>query len=135
MRGVSETDTPATRTDSIGRTRPTSYATRKPVELAVKEFGGLSSRAIAELCGVSDPFVGQIREALQPVSNATRTTSDGRQYPATRRASGPTTPEEEEARTYGDVRRRQPRRRDGVREVVGVRHGRGLDTGAGVRIL
>ena len=134
MRGVSETDTPATRTDSIGRTRPTSYATRKPVELAVKEFASLSSRAIAELCGVSADFVCRIRP-MSSDDNATRTTTDGRQYPATRRASGPTTPEEEEARTYGDVRRRQPRRRDGVREVVGVRHGRGLDTGAGVRIL
>lgn len=70
---------------------------RRCVEIAVKEFAGLSSRAIAELCAVSDFMVNQQRGALQESSNATRTTSDGRQYPATRRSSKPTTPEEEEA--------------------------------------
>ena len=66
---------------------------RRCVEIAVKEFSGLSSRAIAELCAVSDFMVNQQRGALQESSNATRTTSDGRQYPATRRASRPSTPE------------------------------------------
>ena len=101
------------------------------------KFAGLSSRAIAELVGCSREWVNRVSPKDVNSSQPARTVtgSDGKQYPATRRASGPTTPEEEEARTYGDVRRRQPRRRDGVREVVGVRHGRGLDTGAGVRIL
>ena len=108
---------------------------RRCVEIAVKEFGGLSSRAIAELCGVSNHFVDSIRPVEVGTVPTSRTGADGKQYPATRATRKPTTPEEEEARTYGDVRRRQPRRRDGVREVVGVRHGRGLDTGAGVRIL
>ena len=67
------------------------------MEIAVKEFETLSSRAIAELCGVSNHFVDSIREALGTVPNATRTTSDGRQYPATRATRKPTTPEEEEA--------------------------------------
>ena len=51
------------------------------MEIALKEFASLSSRAIAELCGVSNHFVDSIREALGTVPNATRTTSDGRQYP------------------------------------------------------
>ena len=63
------------------------------MEIALREFGGLSSRAIAELCGVSNHFVDSIREALGTVPNATRTTTDGRQYPA-RRPSRPTTPEQ-----------------------------------------
>lgn len=71
---------------------------RRCVELAIKEFASLSSRAIAELCGVSKTFVENIRpDASATVANATRTTSDGRQYPATRRTSKPATPEEEEA--------------------------------------
>lgn len=78
--------------NSVHGQRRTNADKRRCVEIAVKEFASLSSRAIAELCGVSDPFVGQIREALQPVSNATRTTSDGRQYPATRAPRKPATP-------------------------------------------
>lgn len=70
---------------------------RRCVEIAVAEFPKMSSRAIAELCGVSHPFVESIRPSeVVTVSNATRTTSDGRQYPATRRPRI-TTPEEEDA--------------------------------------
>ena len=135
VRGPLDESSNATRTTSDGRQYPATRATRKPVELAVKEFASLSSRAIAELCGVSADFVCRMRPAEVSSDDNCRTGSDGKQYPATRATRKPTTTEEEEARTYGDVRRRQPRRRDGVREVVGVRHGRGLDTGAGVRIL
>lgn len=70
---------------------------RRCVEIAVAEFPKMSSRAIAELCGVSHPFVESIRPSeVVTVSNATRTTSDGRQYPSTRRPRI-TTPEEEDA--------------------------------------
>ena len=57
---------------------------RRCVEIALKEFGGLSSRAIAELCGVGADMVIAHRP-LSESDNATRTTSDGRQYPATRK--------------------------------------------------
>ena len=77
--------------------RRTNADKRRCVEIAIKEFAGLSSRAIAELCAVSPGLVDQHRSALPTVGNATRTTSDGRQYPATRRTSKPATPEEEEA--------------------------------------
>ncbi len=72
---------------------------RRAVEIALREFPKLSSRMIAELCGVSDPFVGKLRGDVLTVSNAqTRTTADGREYPATRRTSvtfAPPEPEEE----------------------------------------
>jgi len=59
---------------------------RRCVENALKEFGGLSSRAIAGLCGVSNDFVS--RNRLEQVSfNDTSpqvTGSDGKSYPATR---------------------------------------------------
>lgn len=50
---------------------------RRCVEIAVAEFPKMSSRAIAELCGVSDPFVLQIRQVL------TVSTLDEQKYPAT----------------------------------------------------
>ena len=47
------------------------------------------------MCGVGHPFVESIRpEALETVTNATRTTKDGRQYPATRMKDKPETEEE-----------------------------------------
>ena len=66
---------------------------RRCVEIALREFPKLSSRAVAKMCGVSDPFVSGLRPALQTVSDApaTVTTSDGRQYPAKRE---PLTPAE-----------------------------------------
>ncbi len=61
------------------------------VEIALKEFPNLSSRAIAELCGVSVDFVSRIRP-LSSDDNATHTTKDGRQYPATRKPREPKEP-------------------------------------------
>jgi hypothetical protein len=67
----------------------TSYlvsAWRRCVEIALAEFGGMSSRAVAQMCGVSHTTVQRMMpEPLEQSSNATRTTSDGRQYPAQRR--------------------------------------------------
>lgn len=58
----------------------------RAVEIALREFPNLSSRQIAEMCGVSHHTVEAARpdEALGTLPNATRTTSDGRQYPARR---------------------------------------------------
>lgn len=75
------------RPNAIHGQRRTNADKRRCVELAVKEFASLSSRAIAELCGVSKTFVENIRpDASATVANATRTTSDGRQYPAKRKS-------------------------------------------------
>lgn len=58
---------------------------RRSVEIALREFPKLSSRAVAKLCGVSPALVDVARPTALPDSgNATRTTSDGRQYPAKR---------------------------------------------------
>ncbi|MBN1459292.1 MAG: hypothetical protein JXA57_07135 [Armatimonadetes bacterium] len=53
----------------------------------------MSDRAIAEMCAVSDKTVAAMRRALSPSiaeipQCSTRTTSDGRQYPAQRKTPG-----------------------------------------------
>jgi hypothetical protein len=64
--------------------RRTNADKRRCVEIALAEFGNLSSRAIAGLCGVGHEMVTAARP-LAETANATRTTSDGRQYPAARK--------------------------------------------------
>ena len=64
--------------------RRTNADKRRCVEIALKEFGGLSSRAIADMCGVSNHIVDSARLPLGENPNATRTTTDGRQYPSHR---------------------------------------------------
>jgi uncharacterized ParB-like nuclease family protein len=59
---------------------------RRCVEVALEHWGKFSDRKIADMCGVSHPFVSEVRP-LETVSNATRTTSDGRQYPAHKQKS------------------------------------------------
>jgi hypothetical protein len=66
--------------------RRTNADKRRCVEIALAEFGNLSSRAIAGLCGVSDKTVEASRkEHCGNSAIPTRTTSDGRQYPAARK--------------------------------------------------
>lgn len=66
--------------------RRTNADKRRAVEIACREFSQLSSRQIADLCGVSADMVIAHRPALSESDNATRTTKDGREYPATRPA-------------------------------------------------
>lgn len=63
--------------------RRTNADKRRCVEIALREFPKLSSRAVAEMCGVSAQMVNNGRP-LSNSDNATRTTTDGRQYPARR---------------------------------------------------
>ena len=72
--------------------RRTNADKRCAVAIALREFGKMSDRAVADMCAVSDPFVANMRRALNPgIANelqcSTRTTSDGRQYPARRESS------------------------------------------------
>lgn len=60
---------------------------RRAVEIALREFPKLSSRMIAELCGVSDKTVGTVRETCGISARDTRIDSLGRNQPATRRTS------------------------------------------------
>lgn len=67
---------------------------RRAVEIALREFPKLSSRMIAELCGVSDKTVGTVRETCGNSARDTRIDSLGRNQPATRRTSVTFTPPE-----------------------------------------
>lgn len=65
--------------------RRTNADKRRCVEIAIKEFPKLSSRAIAEMCGVSHTFVEGVRP--EPTGNrcqSRRTSQDGRERPARR---------------------------------------------------
>lgn len=76
--------------------RRTNADKRRAVEIALREYPHLSSRQIAEMCGVSHMTVQRaMPDALEQSANApaTVTTSDGRQYPA-RRQTDPPQPKE-----------------------------------------
>ena len=82
---------------------------RRAVTVALERWPDKSDRVIAQICGVAHPLVASCRPApLEDSSNApaTRTTADGRQYPAKRAApakpaaqSTPSAPSEPD---YGD---------------------------------
>jgi hypothetical protein len=62
---------------------------RRAVELALGMRPELSNRAIADHCGVSDPFVAEVRRQVLTVSTCdTRTGLDGKQYPPTQPPPG-----------------------------------------------
>lgn len=78
---------------------------RKAVEFALtdKEWGKLSDRALAELCGVSHPFVMSVRSQVvtvttceQKESPETRTGKDGKEYPASQPKAAKPEPEYED---------------------------------------
>jgi len=89
-----------------GRRRESLTGTRRAVEIALREFPKLSSRIIAEMCGVSAPTVTAVAETCKSFTPAeTVTGSDGKQYPATRRTSvtfAPPEPEEEDELPIGN---------------------------------
>jgi hypothetical protein len=78
--------------------RRTNEDKRRCVEVALREFPDLSSRAIAELCGVSDHIVNNARDQLQPSSSSPRTGRDGKKRRASKkcRAAAPETRAPEE---------------------------------------
>ena len=70
--------------------RRTNADKRHAVELALKEFPKLSDRAIAEMCGVSQPFVSEFRpKVITVITSETHTGKDGKEYPARRPAAKP----------------------------------------------
>ena len=63
--------------------RRTNADKRRCVKLAFKEFSKLSSRAIADMCGVSAEMVNSIRPTqLSESDTSTRTGKDGKNHPA-----------------------------------------------------
>ncbi|OGV61314.1 MAG: hypothetical protein A2498_00905 [Lentisphaerae bacterium RIFOXYC12_FULL_60_16] len=76
--------------------RRTNADKRRCVEIALKEWPKLSSRAVAELCGVAPNTVEAARPAGAQIEHLNRTGTDGKQYPPTRkRAESETTKQEE----------------------------------------
>jgi hypothetical protein len=76
--------------------RRTNADKRRCVEIALKEWPKLSSRAVAELCGVTHPYVESMRH-VETVTTS-RTGTDGKQYPAAKPRQEPTrseTPKQE----------------------------------------
>lgn len=85
--------------------RRTNADKRRCVEIALREFPKLSSRAVAEMCGVGRDLVDRARQVADSATSATeaceqygpafiaateagkRTGADGKQYPAKRGAS------------------------------------------------
>lgn len=71
---------------------------RRCVEIALSEFPTLSSRAIAELCGVSHVFVEGMKPKVETVTTcqaeaSTVTGADGKQYPAKKKPKDEPPPE------------------------------------------
>lgn len=59
------------------------------VEIACKEFPTISSRQIAEWCGVGNKFVSDLREVCSEHTSPAVTGADGKQYPAKREKAAP----------------------------------------------
>jgi len=59
------------------------------VEIALREFPSMSSRAIAEMCGVSHMTVQRMMpdKVEQSATSPTITGTDGKQYPSTRKSA------------------------------------------------
>lgn len=82
--------------------RRTNADKRRCVEIALREFPKLSSRAIAEMCGVGPDLVIAVRPQVSENDTSKRTGSDGKQYPAHREPVDPPTEQihhEEEVET------------------------------------
>lgn len=62
-----------------------SLRAERCVEVALREFPNLSSRAIAEMCGVSNVFVTQQRGEVLTVNTSPVTGADGKRYRSARR--------------------------------------------------
>jgi hypothetical protein len=74
--------------------RRTNADKRKSVDIALQLWPDLSSRGIADLCGVGDGLVNERRQVLES-STSNRTGKDGKTYPASAPASKITFPDPE----------------------------------------
>jgi len=75
--------------------RRTNADKRRCVEIALREFPKLSSRAVARMCGVSHVFAESLRPQVETVTTSPeeRTGQDGKQYPRRRAEPEPQEPE------------------------------------------
>lgn len=73
--------------------RRTNADKRRCVEVALKEFGDMSSRAIAEMCGVGHQMVDTVRPVqLDESASSKRVSRDGKERPATQPPRTPSAP-------------------------------------------
>jgi hypothetical protein len=78
--------------------RRTNADKRRCVEIALKEWPKLSSRAVAELCGVHHTFVEHQRPEQVATVATSRTGTDGKQYPARKEPTETETTKKEDAK-------------------------------------
>ena len=69
---------------------------RRCVEIALREFPNLSSRAVATMCGVHHDTVEAARPQLADSASSTRTGLDGKERPARRTVPEPQEPDNDE---------------------------------------
>jgi hypothetical protein len=90
--------------------RRTNRDKQRAAEVAIREFAGLSDRALGELCGTSDRFISRVRKQRGANgSHLVRTGLDGKMYPVCPepRATGVgTTPSERIEPDFDCFRRR-----------------------------
>jgi hypothetical protein len=80
----------AIQANQTGSVRRTNADKRKCVEIALAEFPDLSDRALAELCGIHQTTVGNVRKQVSKIDTSTftpetpktRKGKDGKEYPA-----------------------------------------------------
>ena len=67
--------------------RRTNADKRHAVEIALKEFAGLSDRALADLCGVGNALVSELRKQVcDSNTSSSRKGRDGKSYPSAKSA-------------------------------------------------
>lgn len=91
--------------------RRTNADKRRCVEVALKEFPDMSSRAIAEMCGVSHELVDRMRPRNQLAESASskRMGLDGKERSATQERKEPKEKEEEQDEKKGSRKLGPPR--------------------------
>lgn len=97
----------ALRANATHGVRRTNEDKRRAVEVALAEFPELSSRAVAELCGVGDRLVREIRPTCGLTAPEAVTGRDGKQYPAGREA--PPEPPAETEETQAEEEHHKPK--------------------------
>jgi hypothetical protein len=68
--------------------RRTNADKRWCVEIALKEFGGMTNEVIAKMCGVSAVMVAAVSSTSKILRPDKRTGQDGKKYPAQRELAG-----------------------------------------------
>ncbi len=74
----------ALKANSLHGLRRSNADKRRSVEIALREFGNLSSRAVADMCGVNDKTVKAVKNTCGISAPDTILGQDGKAYPASK---------------------------------------------------